>query len=173
MLERPVPGEYPQNYQKYISLVPQGGNVLSILEENLNAMQDLLGNIPESKGDFCYAPGKWSMKEVLGHITDTERIMSYRLLRISRGDDTPLVGFDEEQYVKAAKFNQRSLKSLLSEFAAVRKATAELVGNIPAEAWSHKGQANQTAITARSLAYIIAGHEMHHRNIVLNRYLNQ
>jgi hypothetical protein len=170
MLHRPIEGEFPAYYDGYIKLVPTG-ELLPILKESLTETITLFESISDSDATFRYAPTKWSIKEVLGHMTDTERVMSYRLLRIGRGDDTPLSGFDENLYVKGSSFHELPLKSILDDYIATRNATITLVNNIPEEAWSRKGIANDCEITARAIAYIIAGHECHHREIVRERYL--
>jgi hypothetical protein len=170
MLMRPNQEEYHSYYEDYIKLVPNG-ELVSILENNLSKTLTFFQSITEANGEFRYAPGKWSIKEVLGHMTDTERIMSTRLLRFGRGDSTPLPGFNENIYVNGANFNQRSLKSLLEEFMVTRNATITLIKNMPEEAWLRKGLANQYENTTRALAYMIAGHEMHHCQIIRERYL--
>lgn len=170
MLHRPIEGEYPSYFEGYIKLVPNG-EIVSILQENLLGTISLFQGIPVSNGDFQYAPDKWSIKEVLGHMTDTERIMSVRLLRFGRGDSTPLPGFNENIYVKGANFNQRTLENLLDEFTVTRNATITLIQNMSEESWGRKGLSNNHETTARSLAYMITGHELHHCQIIRERYL--
>ncbi|NRD77918.1 DinB family protein [Bacillus sp. BRMEA1] len=170
MLQRPNQIEYPEYYLPYVSSVPEG-DLLTILKENLEKVITLFDGISEADEHFRYEPGKWSIKEVLSHITDTERIMSYRLLRIGRGDQTPLAGFNEEVYVKGSFVEQLPLKNVLDDFIATRKATITLIENMPQSAWDNKGFANNTEVTTRAVAYIIAGHETHHRNIINERYL--
>ena len=172
MLQRPSESEYPKYYLPYVQLVPEG-DLVEILKENLEKVTALVEGIFEEDGLFRYAENKWSIKEVLGHITDTERIMSYRLMRVGRGDQTELPGFDENVYVQGAKSNQLPMKSLLEDFIATRNATISLVKNMPEEAWTNKGFANNSEITTRAIAYIIAGHENHHRNIITDRYLSK
>ncbi|WP_462408655.1 DinB family protein [Neobacillus sp. Marseille-QA0830] len=170
MMKRPNENEYPEYYVPYVQLVPDG-DLLQILKENLKQVTELFNNISENDADFRYAPNKWSIKEVLGHMTDTERIMTYRLLRIGRGDRTPLAGFDETIFVTGSEVRQLPVKKILEDFTAVRNATITLVQNMPESAWANVGLANEMEVTARAIAYIIAGHEMHHRNIVTDRYL--
>jgi hypothetical protein len=117
-----------------------------------------------------YAAGKWSVKEVLGHLTDAERIFAYRLMRIARRDATPLPGFDENAYVPAGEFDARPLDSLVGEFGALRLSTIELVEGLPSDAWARRGQASGASITARALAYIIVGHVAHHARVLRERY---
>jgi hypothetical protein len=170
MLTRPNKEEYPSYYEDYIKLVPSG-EMVSILEENLSKTISLFQSMTEANGEFRYAPNKWTIKEVLGHMTDTERIMSARLLRFGRGDSTPIPGFNENIYVNGANFNERPLKSLLEEFMVTRNATIALIKYMPEEAWLRKGLANNYENTTRAIAYMIAGHEMHHCQIIRDRYL--
>lgn len=172
MLERPAAGEYFEYYGKYIALVPDG-NVRDHLRTQLFETVALLENVPEAKADQPYGPGKWTLKESLLHMSDAERVFSYRMLRISRGDETPLPGFEQDDWVPRSCANDRPLSSLLMEFAAVRAATLALVDALPPEAWLRKGTASGKAISARALAYIAAGHERHHVKIFRERYLGQ
>lgn len=169
-MERPLNEEYSAHFESYVRLVPDG-NVIDLLAERQGETGTLIGELTEEQGDYRYAPGKWSLKEVIGHLTDTERIMSYRLLRIARGDRTPLAGFDENEFVKGASFSLRSLPELLEEYVAVRRATLTLLRGLTEEAWVRTGIANGSETSARALAYIIAGHELHHLQIIRERYL--
>jgi uncharacterized damage-inducible protein DinB len=171
LLQRPEVNEYPEYYVPYVSLVPEG-DLIPILQENLKKMIKLFDGISEEDSYYRYGEGKWSIKEVLGHITDTERIMSYRLMRIGRGDKTPLAGFDEEFFVNHSKVNELPVKKILDDFIATRKATITLIENMPTEAWTNEGNANNTKVTTRAIAYILAGHEIHHRHIIEARYLS-
>lgn len=170
MLQRPLASEYPEYYVPYVNLVPEG-DLLSVLKENLVKTVALFEGISEEDGHFRYSPNKWSIKEVLGHMADTERIMSYRLLRIGRGDQTALAGFNENDYIEGSDFSRLSIKNILEDFTATRNATITLIQNMPEKAWAHKGFANNTEVTARAVAYIIAGHAIHHRKIIKERYL--
>ena len=125
---------------------------------------------PESDGDFRYAPGKWSVKESLGHVIDAERVFSYRALRISRNDKTPLAGFEQDDYVKYGPFAHCTLASLVDELASVRKATVSLFRALDDAAWTRRGTASNNEVTVRALAYMIAGHELHHRRIFQEKY---
>ncbi|MGA2203804.1 MAG: DinB family protein [Terriglobales bacterium] len=170
---RPQPGEYAPYYDRYISLVP-GTDVLAALaalEDQRRQMLLLLSGRTESDGDLRYAPEKWSLKEVLGHISDTERIMSYRALRISRGDATPLEGFEQDDYVRNGPFARRPLADLIEDYIAVRRATISLFRNLDEAAWTRRGVASKNEVTVRALAFIIAGHELHHRKILEEKYL--
>jgi uncharacterized damage-inducible protein DinB len=168
--KRPKPSDYAPFYENYISLVPEG-ELLQILESQLQDWQRLLGDLSEPAADFRYAPDKWSIKEVLGHVSDSERIFAYRLLRIARGDQTPLAGFEQDDYVRTANSSARNRSDLLAEFAAVRRATITLMSSLGDAAWIRRGVANQREISATALAFIIAGHERHHWLILEQRYL--
>lgn len=168
---RPTADEYSPYYGGYVSLVPEG-DILYTLERRRDALLELLRGIPETKASSRYAPGKWSVKEVVGHVIDTERIFAYRALRFARGDRTPLPGFEQEGYVSNASFDTRTLSDLADEFDLVRRANLHLFRNLDAEAWSRSGEASGARVTVRALAYIIAGHELHHTNILATRYLS-
>jgi hypothetical protein len=167
---RPQPGEYAPFYAKYIALVPDA-DLLDTLQASVHDWKSLLGGLTEPQSEFRYEPAKWSFKEVLGHVTDTERIFSYRVLRIARGDQTPLSGFEQDDYVKEGNFSARKLPELLEEFSAVRHSTLALLRSLSTSAWTRRGNANQKEVTVSALAFVIAGHERHHRFIVEQRYL--
>jgi len=167
---RPQSGEYAPYYDRYISLVP-GNDILPAFDEQRRQMLLLLSGCTETDGDLRYAPDKWSLKEVVGHLNDTERIMSYRALRIARGDATPIEGFEQDDYVRNAPFARRPLEDLIEDYIAVRRATVSLFRNLDEPAWSRRGVANKNEVTVRALAYIIAGHELHHRKILEEKYL--
>ena len=170
---RPQSGEYAPYYDRYISLVPGNDDLaaLTALENQRRQMVLLLSGRTEADGDLRYAPEKWSLKEVLGHINDTERIMSYRALRIARGDQTPIEGFEQDDYVRDGPFARRTLADLIEDYIAVRRATVSLFHNLDEAAWARRGVANKNEISVRALAYIIAGHELHHRRIIEEKYL--
>jgi uncharacterized damage-inducible protein DinB len=169
-IARPQTDEYTPYYGKYISLVPDG-DLVEILRTQIGETLSLLRAIPEERASYRYAPGKWSIKEVVGHMADVERIMTYRALRIARGDATPLPGFDENAYVPAANFDARPLASLAHEFQEVRRATLAFFETLEPEAAARRGSANNNEISTRALAYIVAGHERHHVSILKERYL--
>ena len=168
-LVRPEPGEYAPFYETYVSKV-QGGDVMSQLESQRLQTAQLFAASSERDGNFRYAPGKWTIKEVVGHLSDSERIFSYRALRIARGDQTPLPGFEQDDYVKNGNFAEQSVADLVAEFGSVRAATLALFRSLNAEAWSRRGTASEKPVTVRALAFIIAGHELHHREILKERY---
>jgi hypothetical protein len=167
---RPQAGEYAPYYEKYLTLV-KSNDILATLEDQRRQTLLLLSGRSEADGDLRYAPDKWSVKEVLGHINDTERVMSYRALRISRGDATPMEGFEQDDYVRNGPFARRPLSDLIEDFIAVRRATVSLFRNLDEASWTRRGVANKNEVTVRALAYIIAGHEVHHRRVLEEKYL--
>lgn len=167
---RPQPGEYAPYYDRYLSLVP-ANDILAALEDQRREMLLLLCGRTEADGDLRCAPDKWSLKEVLGHVNDSERILSYRALRISRADATPIEGYEQDDYVRNGPFARRPLADLIEDYIAVRRATVSLFRNLDEAAWSRRGVANKNEVTVRALAYIIAGHELHHRRIIEEKYL--
>ncbi|RUT36317.1 DinB family protein [Paenibacillus zeisoli] len=170
-IQRPSIGEYSSFYESYILALPEG-DILAFLNSQINEFSELLQSLTEEKANYRYAEGKWSIKEVLGHINDTERIMSYRLLRIARGDKTPLAGFNESDYVAYAGSERLSVSDLLAEFSAIRTATLLLAKQLDDEAWKRTGTANGAEITARAVIYVLAGHAAHHLNLIRERYLH-
>jgi uncharacterized damage-inducible protein DinB len=168
-MNRPETTEYADYYANYISKVP-GSDVLSVLESQRLQMLQLFAGRSERDGSFRYAPGKWTVKEVLGHITDTERIFAYRALRMARADQTPLPGFEQDDYVRSGAFGDRTLAGLAEEFGAVRTASISLLRSFNEEAWSRRGIASQKEVTVRALGFMIAGHQIHHRIILDERY---
>ena len=166
---RPEAGEYAPFYETYVSKV-KGSDILGILEAQRLQMAQLFAARSERDGNFRYAPGKWTVKEVLGHVTDTERIFSYRALRIARGDQTPLSGFEQDDYVRSGKFAERTLADLADEFGLVRAASIALFRSLPKEAWQRRGVASSNEVSVRALAFIVAGHEIHHRLILEEHY---
>lgn len=166
---RPEPGEYAPYYERYISLV-HGSDILTSLEEQRKQMLLQLCGRDEADGDFRYAPDKWSAKQLLGHVCDTERIFAYRALRISRGDRTPIEGFEQDDYVRNGPFGRASLEEIVEDYIAVRQATLTVLRNLDEAAWERRGIANQNEVSLRALAYIIAGHELHHRSILEEKY---
>ena len=167
---RPEPTEYAEYYGKYISLVAEG-DILATLRTQLEETLRLLEGISETQANFRYAPDKWSIKQLLGHLIDGERIFAYRALRFARNDSTPLQGFDQDQYVTNATFDDCRLSGLASEFAHVRRATISLLEHLDDAAWKRVGSANDSEVSVRAIAHIIAGHELHHMGIVRSRYL--
>ncbi|MBS1842515.1 MAG: DinB family protein [Acidobacteria bacterium] len=168
-VRRPQPDEYPSFFEKYVSLI-QSDDIVGTLEAQRVQMVQLLGARSEREGNFRYAPGKWSVKEIIGHLSDAERIFAYRALRIARGDETPLSAFEQDDYIVTGKFNERTLADLAAEFLSVRMATMTMVQSFTEEAWGRRGTASEHPVTVRAMGYVIAGHEMHHRKILDERY---
>ncbi len=169
-MARPDSTEYAPYFEKYVSLVPEG-EIVETLSRQLESTLGLLGGLDETQGDLRYAPGKWSVKEVIGHLIDTERIFAYRALRFARNDRTLLAGFDENNYAASSNFGARRLADLAEEYEYVRKSNLYLFKHLDDEAWSRRGVANDNEISVRALAWNIAGHELHHREILRSRYL--
>ena len=168
----PEPAEYAPYYHRYVERVP-AGDIARTLEQSARETVALLRSEPaRERSDFRYAAGKWSVKEVLGHVCDAERVFTYRMLRFGRGDSTPLESFDENIYAPAGEFEQRKLDDIVEEFLAVRTATLALVRGLPESAWTRSGMASGQEVSVRALAWIIAGHEMHHRALLEERYLD-
>jgi hypothetical protein len=167
--KKPGADEYAPYHEKYVGLI-QGDDIVSVLQAHLRQSIAMFSGRSEREGEFRYAPEKWSVKEVLCHVADTERIFSYRALRIARGDRTPLPGFDQDPYVPLSRANERKLPDIAEEFADVRRATISLFGSLDAAAWMRKGVVNDHELSVRALAYIAAGHELHHRRILEERY---
>jgi hypothetical protein len=159
-------------WQRYISLVETADISRTIEQQGEETVALLLG-IGEERGGFRYAPDKWSIKEMLGHVIDSERVFAYRAMRIARGDRTPLAGFEQDDYILNGPFEGCTLKGLIEEFRAVRQSTVLLFRHLQPDAWMRTGVANQNELTVRALAWIIAGHELHHRTLLLDRYLRR
>ena len=167
---RPAPGDLPEYYSRYVAHVPDG-DIGGTLATQLDDTAALLSGLSEEDALRRYAEGKWSVKEVVGHVADTERVFSYRLLRFSRGDATPLPGFDENEYTPAGRFDERDLAEILAELRAVRAATVALIRGLPAESLERRGTASGGSFTVAAIPWIIAGHELHHRHLLRERYL--
>jgi hypothetical protein len=169
-IDRPEAGEYVAYYGRYIAAVPDG-DLLALLRDQLAETEALLREVGESRGSYRYAPGKWSVKEIVSHVADSERIFAYRMLRIARGDRTPLPGFEQDDYVAPSAADGRALAELAAELRSVRAATVTLLGGLPPEALVRRGIANNDEVSVRALAWIIAGHERHHARMIRERYL--
>jgi len=169
---RPAAGDYAPYAEQYIVLV-SGDDILGALGNQLKQTTTLFSGRSERDGNFRYAPGKWTVKEVLGHVNDTERIMSYRALRIARGDQTPIEGFEQDDYIRNGPYADLRLVDLLEEFKNIRAATLRLFRNLRPEDWTRRGIANDNEISVRALAYVIGGHELHHRNLLEERYFKE
>lgn len=170
IIPRPQESEFAPHAKAYVEHVP-AGDVIDVLAEQVRETVALVRLLGEGGSLRRYAPGKWTVRETVGHISDTERILSYRILRIGRGDATPLPGFEQDDYVAQAASNGRSLEDLLQELQAVRQSTLALVRSIPMQAWDRVGTASGFPVTARGLLFTLAGHELHHFQILRDRYL--
>ena len=168
-IARPEAGEYAPYYSRYVSLV-DGENILSTLDRQRHDTMMMLSGRSEQDGDYRYAPGKWTAKEVLGHVCDTERVFAYRALRISRADSTPMEGFEQDDYIRNGPFASLPLPEIIDDYIAVRRATLTLLRNLDEPAWNRRGTANKNEVTVRALAYLIAGHELHHRKVLEEKY---
>ena len=169
LAERPAESEFAPYYARYIEQVPDG-DVVSSLEAGIGEMLSALRAVPESRASYRYAPDKWTLAEMLVHVADTERVMAYRLLRIARADETPLPGFEQNDWVPTSGAARRTLASITTELEAVRAATLALLRGLPPEAWERRGTASGFVFSARALAWVIAGHERHHLKLLRERY---
>ena len=169
-MSRPQPAEYDPYYEKYISLVPEN-EIVRALESQIDEFAGLFSNVPEEKGTFAYAEGKWTLKESLSHVIDGERMFAYRALRISRGDKTPIEGFEQDGYIENSHANRRPIAELLEEFTLLRRANVLFFANLESDDWVRTGTANNIEISVRSLAWIIVGHVRHHIAIFRDQYL--
>lgn len=170
-MNRPLADEYPDYYNQYINLV-KVGDIISTLEEQSTFVQGFLTGIPEDIGDKTYAFGKWTFKETLGHMIDTERIMAYRFLRIVRGDKQQLPGFDQDEYVLHGKFFRRTIKDLIDEKLLVRASNLILFRAADPDDLLLRGSFNDIEISGRAILYIVAGHELHHIDFIKENYLD-
>jgi uncharacterized damage-inducible protein DinB len=167
---RPDETEYAPYYGKYIGRVPEG-DILAQLASQLAETLALLRGLTPGQAGHRYAPGKWSIKQVVGHMIDTERIFAYRALRFARNDQTPLPGFEQDDYMAAARFDERALGDLTDELALVRRSSLALFRPLDESAWQRRGVASGVTMSVRALAWAMAGHEIHHREILVTKYL--
>lgn len=170
-MNRPETHEFAPYYNTYVSLI-EDDMVLPVLEAQAADLRVMISGVPEEKGTYAYADGKWTIKELLSHLIDGERIFAYRILRISRGDKTPIVGFEQDDYIETSNANDRSFADLLDEFEHERRANLLLVKNLSDEASLRIGTASNNPVSVRALVYIMAGHVKHHVNILQERYLS-
>jgi hypothetical protein len=166
---RPAEDEYSNYYGTYVSKVLES-DPIAVMAAQAGITRTLLGGVGESGSGYRYGPDKWSIKEIVGHLCDTERIMAYRALRIARGDETPLPGFEQDDYVRRAESDRRPLIDLIQELADIRHSTLSLFRGLPDEAWSRRGIASGYPFSVRALAFIIPGHERHHVQTLKARY---
>jgi uncharacterized damage-inducible protein DinB len=169
-IRKPETSEYAGSFGQYITLVTDS-DIIAVLQDQLNSTRALLDTISEEKSNHRYAAGKWSIKELVGHVSDSERVFAYRVLRFSRNDPTELPGFDQDTFAGNANFANIALTDIVEEYASVRRSTLLLLRHLADDAWSRRGVANQIELTVRALAFAIAGHELHHVGILKSRYM--
>jgi len=165
----PAADEYAGYYGRYVSRVPRG-DFLAVLRKQADEIAGLFGALTPAQAGFAYAPGKWSVKEVLGHMTDTERVFAYRALSIGRGDPSPLPGMEQDEWLPSAGFGRRAIADLLAEWRTVRAATIALVEGFPAEATLRRGVASGNPFSVRALLHIAPGHTAYHLEVLRDRY---
>lgn len=168
--EYPASSEYVHFYSTYVGLVEKG-NIINTLNKQMHELYTLINSVPGDKAYFSYAPDKWTLKEVIGHMIETERVFSYRAMAISRSEQQPLPSMDQEEYMVDNNYNSRTLANLSNEYLALRVSTIHLLSNMNKTMIRKKGNASGFNVTVRALAYIIAGHERHHVNIIKEKYL--
>lgn len=169
-MSRPKENEYPNNYSSYIQLV-DSDDIISVLQNQIELVKNFFINISEEESNISYAEGKWSIKEVFGHVIDTERIFAYRALRISKNDKTMLSGFDQDFFVENSNYKNVSLQNLIDEFIYLRKSNVMMFKNFSSEMWNRIGAANEKLISVRAILFILAGHLLHHLKIIEQKYL--
>jgi len=167
---RPNPGDYDPYFERYIKLI-EGDDIIKILYEQNKITRELINSISDYKGNYRYADGKWTIKEVIGHILDSERILAYRALSLARGEKKSLPGFDHEDYVREGNFNSRELLEVSFEFKLLRESNLLQFKNFSEEMLCKKGFADEASVTVLALLYIIGGHEKHHLNVLEEKYL--
>jgi uncharacterized damage-inducible protein DinB len=170
-ISKPAAGEFAPYASMYIDLLPDDGRVLEHLSRNFETVRDLVRSLPAEKLTHRYAEGKWTIKEILVHVVDDERIYSYRALRFARNDPTELPGFEQDDFARHSHADTRDLDSILAEYEAVRRATIALFDSLDDEALLRTGTADGTRMSVRAIAHHIAGHELHHLNVIRERYL--
>jgi hypothetical protein len=168
---RPASTEYAPHFQGYIDRASSADDILAALEEQVGELNALVGGLDEAKGGHRYAEGKWSIREIIGHVTDGERVFAYRAMSIARGETQSLPGFDENVYAANSDADVRTMADLLGEFGELRASNLRMFRGLSAEAWSRRGLANQKEITPRAVAYVMLGHVRHHMAMIRERYL--
>ncbi len=171
MWKRPQPDECADYYRNYIRLVPEGDDLPAAALREMETLRSALSGVSEAASASGYAPGKWSIREVVGHIADVERIMSVRALRFARGDGTSLPGMEQDPYVASSGHGKRSLSSLLDELETIRNATVSLLRSFDGDALGRSGEASGARATVRAIAFLTVGHAIHHRKVLQERYL--
>jgi hypothetical protein len=167
-MPRPESTEYAPYYEKYITLVPEN-DILDVMRRAPDSDLGFLAGVPESEASVCHPPYTWTTKQVVGHLTDSERVFGYRALRFARGDHAPLPGFDENAYARAIRLDDIPLRELVAEFANLRRSHLAFFKHLSEEAWHRRGIANGAEVSVRALAFILIGHERHHASILRKR----
>jgi hypothetical protein len=162
MIPRPQADEYNEYYAGYVQRVPEGSDIFAVLSSQPGELRTLLQNVSDAQANVRPAPGEWSVKEVIGHVCDTERVFSYRAMRIARSDIIPLAGFEQDEYVRATDFNARTLPDLIEEFEAQRRANVLCFKPLTEAETARRGTASNFPVSVRALLYMMAGHVMHH-----------
>lgn len=168
---RAQPEEYAEYYAPYIAKVQAEGELTEILKQQGEETEAFFAGLSDKQTEFRYAPGKWSIREILGHLTDTERIFAYRMLRIAREDPTPLAGFEEDDYVRSGNFGRVSMDRMLAHYRAVRASSVALLDTFGPDSWMRTGTANGQPISLRAQVCVLIGHERHHLEVIRERYL--
>lgn len=168
---RPAATEYAPHYAKYVAQIPDDVDILDLLERQLGDTVHLLSGVGEERASHRYAEGKWTVKEVVGHMVDTERVFAYRTLCFARGDAGPFPGFDQDRYVENGGFDGRALRDLVGEFVHVRRGNVHMLRALAPDAWAREGVASGVRCTVRAMPFILAGHERHHVQILREKYL--
>jgi hypothetical protein len=168
-MTRPADDEYAPFYKTYVGLVPED-DVLPVLEAQRDQLLGIAASVPKDRETFRYAPGKWSIRELVGHMGDGERVFGYRAFCIGRGDQAAFPGFDQDEYMAAANYNEVALAELAADFAALRGSNLSVLRRLPAERWSQLGTASDARVSVRALAYVMAGHFRHHLAVLEDRY---
>lgn len=169
---RPDVSEYNTRYSRYIDLVPES-DICAAMSQQMEMTKTFVGGISEATTDFRYATGKWSIREVVGHVLDTERIFGFRMLCFARGDTTGLERANENLYVRNADFGRFKMEELLDEFILVQRSNIMLMRHLPDEAWDRTGTVSGTPISVRAIGYLMVGHERHHLGVIRSKYLHQ
>jgi len=168
-MDRPASDEYAPPFERYVALVPET-DVVEALERQPAELQAALASVTPERSLYRYAPGKWSIRELVGHVADVERAFGYRAMCIARGDESPLPGFDEDAYAKNAGHHTRELEDIVAEFTALRASHVRMLRGLSREAWTRRGVANGKAVSARAQAFIMAGHVRHHLGVLASHY---
>lgn len=169
-MSRPLVGDYPAYYENYIQLTNGSNNMNELVQNFSNSLQEFYTSLPVDKENFSYAPGKWTPKDILQHVIDTERVMVYRMLTFARSDNKNLPGFDEEWYAKRANANNRTLKSLQDEWVALRASTNQFLMSLTEEALTLSGTANNYKVTVNAMGFMLFGHLLHHKKVLQEKY---